>query len=166
MRVEQKRELIVTEMDRVLEAVYEAVRARVKHQEKWSRGNHSPSGVDLQQIQRELYNPDNGIVLTELTDTIVRDRLNRLIEIFKLTSQKMGREVVYFTPEVAAAREEWKQERIAAKKAEEDRVENLSKDLGYKVEWYSKAGYNRRQEKVCILIEDLEAIADKLSDSV
>jgi len=159
MRADVKKELIQTEMRIVLEAVTEAeaVRQRVFTRVGVS-DSRLPAGVELQQIQRELYNEDNGIVMTDLNDTTVRDRLNRLIKDFKLFSEKRGRERIYMTPETSFARADWMEQQAQKKVDREDRVAQLSADLGYEVRWESRY----RSETVVIKIDDLEAIAQKI----
>lgn len=163
MKADVQRERIQTEMDRVLEAVTEAEAARVKIRERAGQATaYAPSGVDLHQIQLELYNVDNGILLTSLTDTIVRDRLNRLIVEVKLFTMKTGRERIYMTPDTYLARESYIKGLAQKKTDREDRVTQLAADLGYPVNWYLNAPFRSRHETVVINIEDLEAIAQKI----
>ncbi len=167
MRSDVKKELIETEMKVVFYAVVAAegvIRKRL--QESADRmgvdPSRVPSGVDLHQIQSELYNPDNGIVLTDLTDTIVRDRLNRLIVDLKLHRWKTGREVIYMTPQTKAAIEDWKTQQAQVRADHEERVVQLSADLGYEVQWFNNTGYRRRKDMVTLLVGDLEEIAEKI----
>ncbi len=162
MRSDVHKELIQIEMDTVLEAVTEAEAGRRRMYERTSTINRAPSGVDLRQIQRELYNEDNAIVLTALTDTIVRDRLNRLIEGVRLFKEKMGREVIYMTPDTYLAIKDYKESLVQRKIDREDRVEQLAAGLGYPVNWYINAPFRSRQDTVVMKIDDLEAIAQKI----
>lgn len=165
MKADVKRELIETQKRLTLEAVYEAeqVRNEKLHESAAQAGlplSRSPLGVDLFQIQSELYNPDNGIDLTDLSDTIVRDRLKRLEDDFKLSSRKTGRERVYITPETKAAAEDWKKQRNQETQDRKNRVLELSNDLGYTVEWLINAGYHRKRATAVVMqIDDLEALA-------
>lgn len=167
MRSDVKKELIETEMRLIFEAVVEGetvIKKRI--QESADRmgvaPSRVPSGVDLHQIQTELYNEDNAINLTLLTDTIVRDRLNRLTVDLKLHKEKLGREVIYMTPETKAGIEEWKAQQARDRASHDDRVVQLSADLGYPVEWLNNTGYRNRKDMVTILIGDLEEIAEKI----
>ena len=167
MKADIKKELIETEKDLALEALREAERVLDKrHREASERVNveysRAPLGVDLYLIQLELYNPDNSIDLTDLSNNILRDRLSRLESELKVFSEKLGRERVYMTPEAKDALEDWKRGREQMLQDRADRVTQLSADLGYEVEWIEKAPYRNRRSTVVILIEDLEAIAQKI----
>lgn len=158
MRSDVRQELIQNQMEVVLEAVKAAEKSRREIMKRAGR-DVSPSGVDLRHIQYELYNEDNSVTLTVLEDTIARDRLNRLLLEGKLFREKLGREVIYFTPETWDARQDYKKALAQKKIDREDRVEKLSADLGCPVNWYINAPFRSRQETVVISIEDLEAIA-------
>lgn len=167
MRSDVQKELIQDQMKVVFYAVVAAERVIRKRLQDSAdlmgvEVSRVPSGVDLHQIQMELYNEDNSITLTDLSDTILRDRLNRLIVDLKLHRQKLGREVIYMTPQTKAGIEEWKAQKSRDRASHDERVVQLSADLGYPVEWLNNTGYRNRKEMVTILVEDLEAIAEKI----
>ncbi len=85
MRADVKKEQIQRDMKLVLEAVIETEKQR---NDRITSVDRAPLGVNLYQIQVELYNEDNGIDLTDLPDTIVRDRLIRLEVDSKLSSER------------------------------------------------------------------------------
>ncbi len=158
MRIDVKRELISTEVDRVLDALIEAEKVRRKIFEN-SGMSKVIIGVDLRQIQMELFNEDNSIPMTDLSDTIVRDRLNRLESSALISSKKMGREKIYMSPRTVRELEEQAQQRDQDRQDRAKRLSELSSDLGYPIEWVSNSSYRNRENKVVILVDDLEAIA-------
>lgn len=165
MKADVRREQISTEKDRVLDALLEAEKVRREISDRAGMSGVI-TGVDLQQIQRELFNPDNSILLTDIGDTIVRDRLSRLIEDGLIFTKKMGRERIYMSPRTVEELDVRDQELDQKRQDRQDRLHQLSEDLGYEVEWLTNAKYFNRQNKVAIMIEDLEAIAENLGSKI